>query len=54
MRHQKARYERVSAGLLRAEYEPVDMGSPLALAKQRVFYQVPQEFRETLKRLLYT
>lgn len=51
---QKARQECVSAGLLRAEYEPVDISSPLAIAKQRVFHQVPQEFRETLKRLLYT
>ncbi len=51
---QKARRECVSAGLLRVEYEPVDISSPLAIAKQRVFYQVPQEFRETLKRLLYT
>jgi hypothetical protein len=50
----KARQECVSAGLLRVEYEAVDMSSPLAFAKQRSFYQVPQEFRETLKRLLYS
>ena len=49
----KARQECVSNGLLRAEYEPVDINSPLAIAKQRGFYQVPQEFRETLKRLLF-
>lgn len=50
----KARQECVSAGLLRVEHEPVDISSPLAIAKQRTFYYVPQEFRETLKRLLYT
>jgi hypothetical protein len=49
----KARQECVSTGLLRVEYEHVDISSPLAFAKQRAFYQVPQEFRETLKRLLY-
>jgi len=50
---QKARHECVQAGLLREEYEPIDISSPLAIAMQRSFYQVPREFRETLKRLLY-
>jgi hypothetical protein len=51
---QKALQECVSATLLRVEHESIDTSSMLAYAKMRVFYQVPQEFRETLKRLLYT
>ena len=50
---QNSRQECVSVGLLRVEYETVDRYSPLAIANQRSFYQVPPEFRETLKRLLY-
>jgi hypothetical protein len=49
---QKALKECVSATLLRVEYESIDTSSMLAFANMRVFYQVPQEFRETLTRLL--
>lgn len=50
---QRARQECVSVGLLRVEYETVDPYSPLAVSMARSFYQVPQEFREPLRRLLY-
>jgi hypothetical protein len=46
--------ECISVGLLRIELENVDMSSPLAVAYQRGFCQIPPGFRETLKRLLYT
>jgi len=49
----KASQECVSVGLLRVEYDAIDLTSPLAIATSRSFYQVPPEFRETLKRLLY-
>ncbi len=50
---QKARQECIDATLLRAEYEHADFAGPMAFAKGRSFYFVPQEFRKTLKLLLY-
>ena len=46
--------ECISVGLIRVEYDAVDVTSPLAIATSRSFYQIPPEFRKTLKRLLYT
>jgi hypothetical protein len=51
---QKVLQECKSADLLRVDYEVVDPSSMLARANQKSFWHVQPEFRETLRRLLYS
>jgi hypothetical protein len=51
---EKACRECVEATLLHKEDGPFDTSSMLSFVHRKIFYQVPQEFRETLKRLLYS
>jgi hypothetical protein len=43
-----------SVDLLRVKHEEIDPSSMMAIANQKHFYYIQPEFRETLKRLLYT
>ena len=51
---QKVLQECKSADLLIVEYGSFDASSMTAFVHMKVVYQVRQEFRETLKRLLYS